>query len=482
MTDQSHNRQLRPAILAGWLYVPYEAIAGRDGLAREKRLLTYKPRFSEEDKEPMRVYNDVPEKGYLGVPRSYGINRFHWLETIDRQADGLPMGVIPKLPSPDHPRVKDPDLQRAFMVDMLEAARGIGTFRASAPTGSGKTVVSLRTAAELGRKTLVLVPLERLMLQWVKETKLHLGLPDERVGIVQGRTCQWKDRDVVIGMMHSVSLRKYSPDFYKAFGTVIYDESHRVGSSMLSETCGLFPARVRVGISATHSRKDGGDRVGAWHLGPIHVNSSATAVDCTVYVKRYKASPSAIYGKKPRARMKCLSKDHTRNIMLADLIMRNYRVGRNIMVIGKYVGHLQLLMGMCRKRGLPDDAAGQYTGRKLVYPTDALGNRIDGEPKSVKIKDAEYENILENAQVIFTTYGMFKEGLDVPRLDCGIDVIPQSESEQVTGRIRRPMEGKPAPYWITILDESCGYSKGYYDSRLRDYHKTGCNIVESRRV
>ena len=46
-----------------------------------------------------------------------------------------------------------------------------GVILATGPTGSGKTVMALAIAAELGRKTLITVNKERLMEQWIEEIK-----------------------------------------------------------------------------------------------------------------------------------------------------------------------------------------------------------------------------------------------------------------------------------------------------------------------
>lgn len=169
--------------------------------------------------------------------------------------------------------------------------------------------------------------------------------------------------------------------------------------------------------------------------------------------------------------------------MLAELIRRVWLQNRNVLVIGKFVAHLQDLMDLCEGLGIPKADMGQYTGERLIrrMVVGERGPRME-TVKRIKLKRSEYEKVKRDAKIIFATYGVFKEGIDVPRLDCGIDVLPQSEATQVIGRIRRPQSGKPMPYWITTLDVACPISKRMFEARCREYQSTGCRIVESNRI
>ena len=252
-----------------------------------------------------------------------------------------------------------------------------------------------------------------------------------------------------------------------------------MGSPLLSQCVPLFPAVYRLGLSATPKRKDGADRVGFWHIGPIMVTSKAKALECTVYVKRFR-SRTPLWGNNAIVRAKCLSQDKQRNLELVSLIQRTYRAGRNILVIGKFVDHLQNLMELCVQYGIPHSDMGQYTGQRFIRQKVLTPEGMKVKTvRKVNISNREYARVKAESRIIFATYGVFREGIDVPRLDCGIDVLPQSDAEQVIGRIRRPMEGKPSPYWITLVDENCVFSQQMFTNRLKDYAKTGCRVVES---
>ena len=69
------------------------------------------------------------------------------------------------------------------------------------------TVIALKIVAALGLKTLVLVNKEFLMDQWIE--RIEQFIPNARVGIIQQKKVQVEDKDIVVGMIHSISLKEY---------------------------------------------------------------------------------------------------------------------------------------------------------------------------------------------------------------------------------------------------------------------------------
>jgi hypothetical protein len=71
-------------------------------------------------------------------------------------------------------------------------------------------------------------------------------------------------------------------------------------------------------------------------------------------------------------------------------------------------------------------------------------------------------------------------GLDIPRLDMGVEAGPRSDLVQAIGRLTRSLKGKPVPEWYSINDlisytendpghpdaDSDGNYKVYYDFLL----------------
>lgn len=470
------------AVLKSFLYVPLHVVGGEVALARLRRELTFQAikLGPDHNPAPLKLYDESVE-GWFGVPRAWGRERFADLPLVNRMSDGSPILVAPKRPDPNHPRVLNPGAQREFMDDLRIAIRENDEVQAIAATGSGKTVCALNTAADYGRSTLILVPWEHLAHQWMDEIELHLGTPRDRIGIVQGPTCQFRDRDFSVGIYNSVAQRDYIPEFYDAFGMVIIDEAHKVNTEFFSPALSRMHARKRLTLTATAIRKDGGHEVIEKHVGPIRVTSSADALPGKVWVDRYDCGGYKLWGNTASQRVACLSRDRRRNQRIVGHIVKAYEKGRQFMTVSFSVDHLETLIAMCVQRGVPREAMGMFTGEKSVM--------VNGKPHMVKdrtgkmkvkrqkVSRHELERVKKECQLFFTTYGKFKEGGDVPRLDSGIDATPQSEATQVIGRIRRPVPGKKEPLWITMLDVQCDRSQRWFVSRCKDYRDTGMEII-----
>ena len=463
------------AILSSYLYVPV-SVAG-DVRALKQRLTFTPRRFGRRDtkvREPIPMFDERSHPGYIGVPREWGLDAFPDVEIEDRRSFGSPISV-PRLPSPDHPAVLDPEAQRKFMDDLLAMLEQYQSGGAHAATGSGKTVVTLRTAAKLGRTTLIIVHLERLMNQWVKEIHEKLGVPMDRIGIVQGEKCQFEGKDFVVAMVPSLCSRRYEDAFYRHFGLVVYDEEHKMGTAEFNRSVVMFPSVYRLALSATWSRKDGGHVIFEHHVGPVRVESTAEALPMDVFVVDYHA------GKPVRANSHSvlallLAKDNRRNEMLARQLLVAYQRGRTMLAVSDRTEQLQMVRNRVIALGVPEDETGLFVSQKYVLVDDPTAKGGKRKSKS-KIDPAELARVQSKGRLIFATYGMMTEGIDIPRLDGGMDLTPRGQATQLVGRIRRPLPGKRRPLWMTIRDTCSSMALGYFKARLKDYLSTNVEVV-----
>lgn len=464
---------LHTAHLRGWLWLPYTAVADLDHL--KKQLVFKPPRYKGKPKpDPVLMYYDDPARERVGVPQAWGFEHFgRWLDVVDETTTGQEVVNPGSLPTPLD------DRQAKFMAELLAGMQTQKRFVAKAPTGSGKTVSSLWAAHQVGRKTLILVHLDRLKAQWIKEIRERLGIPRQAIGEVAGDKCIWHDRDYVVGMLQSVAYQplRYPVEFYRSFGTVIYDEVHRCGAPVFSQAVWQFPAAVRLGLSATVERRDGADVIFRNHLGELAVTSTQEALPLQVWPIWYE-SQSKLWGENHGARIKCLSLDRHRNERIAGLVKRMYDSGRQAIIVAEGIVHLQTLMHVCAGLGIPKEVMGQFTAQVHDTRKVRAGDRMQEVKKMKKQSAGTLERIKENSQLIFATYGMIKEGIDIPRLDAGIDATPRSDATQLIGRIRRPHPGKKEPIlWITMVDVACNRSLRYYQQRLAEYTEAGAEVV-----
>jgi len=518
-------------ILSGWLYVPYEVIGARHHRDQLKARLTFKPRFSDPGQpKEIALYHDWSAREYLGVPRAWGLTAFRGrgLDLLDKTTHGAHEITVPRLPDFNHPRVLDPAAQREFFDGLcrLHATQRGGI--AKAATGSGKTVVSLREAGEVIRRpTLILLHLERLMLQWYDEIGDKLGVDPSRIGVVQSDRCEYEGKDFVVGMLHSVAQREYPRAFYRHFGHVIYDEVHKIGTEFFAPVAFRFPSYHWLGLSATVERTDNGETIFFCHLGRIAVRSNAAALDVAIRPVRY-AARTPNRAKSSTAKLKAMAEDKRRNRWLADMIRQDYRAGRNGLYVSEYVEHVQAVMEACHQLGIPKEAMGQFTGQRhggrycpvvpqtfvvaeyierdideatgeiVSWTAHILASRVawvDGKPRPVMgplrddrgrvvtqvkktdISDEDLTHAKTRCQLVFATYGMIVEGIDEPRWDAGMDLLPRGKATQLIGRIRRPLPEKPDPYWRTPFDDSCNMSRKLFARRCKDYRESGATIM-----
>lgn len=464
--------------IAGWYYVPLSRLTDSD-LVYIKRKLTFISNKDEyqENVEPIRLYHI--REGYIGLPVDWGINSFgkHIDGFLDKTTTGIEDFSPVKFPDPNHERAAPG--QQKFMSDMLQAVQDNYAILAIAPTGTGKTVTTLNTIGKLGHKALIVTHLERLAMQWADEAHQKLGIPKHRIGVAKQNKAEYKDKDIVVGIMHSLGMRKYPKEFYNAFGTVVWDEVHRVGAPLFSKTLGLFPSSYKIALTATPTRKDGCAGVFKSYFGDGQVVATSKPLKCQVKVLDYYGNDRFLWGKQHGSRVRAITMDSDRNSLIANLIVDAYNKGRKILVVSERIQHLQDLISMVTSAGVPPNKVGQFTG---MYYTGAKRNKVskDGKvtlvPECKKIKSDYLDWVKTKATVIFATYNMMSEGIDIPRLDFGIDATPRTDAIQLIGRIRRPFKNKPQPEWVTIRDVKSRVFCNYYNERLKDYAKSNAEV------
>jgi superfamily II DNA or RNA helicase len=127
-----------------------------------------------------------------------------------------------------------------------------------AVTGTGKTrlaLAAIRTVADRGGRSLVLVPTLELQDQWVRE--LRAGAADLRVGrLGGGHADDLFTRDVLVATPHSAAA--VPVDLPPAtVGLLVADEAHRYGAPTWGAAL-HEPFQLRLALTATYERGDDG--------------------------------------------------------------------------------------------------------------------------------------------------------------------------------------------------------------------------------
>ena len=82
-------------------------------------------------------------------------------------------------------------------------------------TGAGKTVMALNILSRLRKKTLIIVHKGFLVQQW--EERIRQYLPTARIGRIQAQIVDIENKDIVIGMLQSLSMKDYHENQFASF-------------------------------------------------------------------------------------------------------------------------------------------------------------------------------------------------------------------------------------------------------------------------
>jgi superfamily II DNA or RNA helicase len=389
--------------------------------------------------------------GALAVPRFYGLE--HWgAPHEDRSVEGAPASFAfsgDLLPYQEQ------------VVDRTEATvRGVGGALLSAGCGTGKTVMCIALAARLGVRTAVLVHKGFLVEQW--KARVAQFAPQATVGVVvQDRndiaTCD-PPPDVAICMIQTVLSRYAAPTgAFDSVGLVVVDECHHICAESFGRALLSFPARLRLGLTATPERRDGLGFALPWLLGPLACTVRRAYPD--VEVRWIDGAPSIEAVTDTRtgemlyaATVSRLVASETRNRRLLRVIRAGLDEGRNIIVISERRAHLEQLM--------------EATGDGSLYL---------GETSKKRKREREERALTSNP--LFASYSMGEEGLDIPRLDMLVFASPRGSPacvEQCVGRILRVFPGKPTPRIVDVRD---GVFVSMARERSRLYRSQGFTVA-----
>lgn len=477
-------------VVSNMVWVPRQAIRDVDWFLLRKNLtiVPIASDYSGEPPKPIHTWRQNDE--WIGLPRSYFrvflTDKFK--NKILKLADGQPLQAF--RPTALRPEDQEPVAKR--VMEYLRAHPFAGGI-VKAPTGWGKTTVSIEIARRVGRTTLVLVHKKPLMEQWVE--RIQQFCPGARIGIIQGPRCEYQNVDFSIGMIQSMMNErgeKYPTAMFSAFGLILVDEVHTTGAHSFSTVVPQFSARHIIGLSGTPRRADGCADVFKYYIGDVIGSPPVSRkIQPTVWVmetgmRAIRKSRVDQYGqsrefdlndgyKKP-AIVTELTKNQHRNSLIAKHLVQAVRAGRRPLVMSERLDvfdTLRLMLNqICDEAKMPRITQGLYIGGKKKEELDAAAK----------------------CTVLYATLQLAKEGIDIKELDTLFLVTPLSDPVQLIGRIGRAQTvinadgtsslvpiGKP-PMVMDYVDTDIGLCKGLYFSRWKHYLSLGCEIVGHEKI
>lgn len=408
---------------------------------------------------------------HLSVPRFYGVAHFGPPREVQLN-DGIPFASELAFGG-----TLQEDQQVAFdrcLAHLRDTPpeRGGGGVVLVRRAGGGKTVITLRLALELKRRTLVLVHKSFFLQQWTD--RIATFLPGATVGVIRQSKVD-VEADFVIAMIQTLTRRDMA-DVLRTFATVIIDECHHMAAPMFLSVLfkpGLAPRHL-IGCSATPERGDGLERLLYFGMGAnVDTNQQSDGAEGSA---REKVSMRIVRyhgGRRREIRSQGgagdvilplmineLVEDPERNALLVDCIAQFYRDGHKVIVLSERIEHLNVmtreLMERCK---IPDVDLSIFVG---------------------KTPARERARAMER-RIIMSTYSMSSEGLDIPSLSAAVLATPRGNVEQSIGRIQRPCAGKLTP--VRAVDVVDTFSMFLYMAKKRAklYRAHGFEVVEEDR-
>ncbi len=326
----------------------------------------------------------------------------------------------------------------------------------------GKTSASLYIISALAKKTLVIVHKEFLLNQWVE--RINQFLPTARIGRIQGQIIDIDDKDIVICMLQSLSMKDYPASLFDSFGLTIIDEVHHIASETFSNALFKLVTKYMLGLSATMNRKDGTTFVFKMFLGDVvhkavrEDESNEVIVRAIDYYVDDEDFNTVVYdyrGNPQYSTMitKLCEYNHRSEFILRIVSdMLNENPEQQIMILAHNKSLLKYLYDAIEHRNIA--SVGYYVG----------GMKEEALKKS------------ETKKIVIATYSMASEGLDIKSLTTLIMATPKTDIEQSVGRILREKHSNPIV--VDIID-SQDLFQNQWRKRKTFYKKQNYKIIHT---
>lgn len=419
-------------------------------IKKDLKMKPFVPKSSLTKPVPFPVYRESNTKLY--VPRFYGIKHFGFPKNIKiNKGENHELTFKGELRS----------IQKPIVEEYIKSAKSGMCGLLELYTGFGKTVVALNIIASLKKKTLIIVHKEFLLRQWVE--RIEQFLPGAKIGRIQGDTIDYEDKDIVIGMLQSISMKEYSRSTFNTFGLCIIDEVHHMGAEVFSKAFFKIHCTYMLGLSATMKRKDGLSKLFKMFLGEVVCKREREGKDFVSVKCIHYQSDDPEFSK----------------------VERNYRghVHYSMMIkkICEYNRRSEFILDVLKKI-LTDENNKQimilaHNKCLLKYLHDAIVHR--------KISDVGYYiggmkekdlKISEGKRVVIATYAMAEEGLDIKTLTTLFMATSKADVVQAVGRILRKKRKQSNIY--EIVDQHEVFVK-HWKKRLTFYRKQNYEILET---
>ena len=415
-------------------------------IRKELTMVPYTLPGFQQDNKKFKLYLENENKFYL--PKAFALQRFGVpdLNKLKDSGDDIDIEFSGSMR----------DNQIPVIETFITACHKQGGGLICLGCGFGKTIISLKIVSLLKKKTLIVVHKEFLLNQWLE--RINEFLPQARVGRIQQNKVDIKNKDIVIAMLQSISMKDYPKDTFDSFGFVALDECHHLGAEVFSKALPKITSRYMLGLTATPDRKDGMKKVFEYYLGNIVYcirgrepeKVLVRLINYHCQDQQYCQEQFNFRGQINSPKMiNQLAEDPVRLHLIIEQVKMSILEQRKILILSDRRNHLTECKEALDK--LEICSTGYYVG--------------GSKPETLKES--------EEKDVILGTYSMASEGMDIPLLNTVILATPKSDIEQSVGRILRQKKEHRLvdPLIIDIIDQISNFKRQSLH-RKRHYKKS----------
>lgn len=420
-------------------YSIYKVCLTNDIITYIKKELTVKP-FTQNsivETVPFPVYQESDKKIY--VPRFWGLKIFGQPNQV-KITQGKSINIEFKGQLRKEP-VNQEEIVDAYLNSLKTQEsnyRSGGSSLIELKCGGGKTILALNILSKLKKKTIIFVQKTFLKNQWIE--RIEEFLPDAKVGTIQGQIIDIEDKDIVIAMVQSISMKSYPDSLFDEFGFTVIDETHHMASNVFCNCLKKCNTLYSLGLSGTMNRKDGLTFVFKMYLGEICFKTKEDNGENNVLVKAidYHVLDDDEYNE--------VEHDFRGNVKYTTLVSKvakyEYRADfiLNVMINEIKINPKQQIILLSQTKNLLNYLYKLITSKNVT----SVGYYIGG----MKEKDLKES---ESKQIILATFAMAAEALDIKSLTTLVLATPKSDIVQAVGRIMRAEHSQPLI--IDIIDQ-----------------------------
>lgn len=406
--------------------------------------------YNQKEAEYIKIYG-YDNDGRLILPRGYMRNLLQIFQELNIPRKVIDERIsVPVIYPEKLSRISLRPYQQRAVEKALKYDQGV----VCAPTGSGKTLISLEILRKRREKALIILHRNELAKQWLDKIKECLGFVAGFIG-----DGQWTiGNEITVAMAQTLfSKEEETKSLSNAFGAILIDECHHSPADSFINVINQFSSKYRYGVSATPQRSDGFEEIIYRAIGPCIANISRSEVEgvgatvpAFIKVTETGYSPGTLSNWNDF--IDSLTESPDRNRLIIELASK---ADSPVLILTDRVLHAEFLSEMLTRRNLDHVLAhGQVKGR------DELIEKI------------------KNSWVTVATSALIGEGIDVSCWGTLILTMPVSSEIkllQAIGRVIRSAPGKEIALVYDLKDD-CGFSGASFKKRLNIYRKNNIRV------